>query len=68
MSATSTRKRQSKGVVPSQGDLKESAQRQLNEVKNVATDAVSSKAWAYPLLGILYLVRRMFLSTPRSQS
>jgi len=66
-----TRKRQNR--LSQQGEaLTESAKRQVGEVGNIASDAVSSGAWAYPILvsqasgqgtradkkGVIYLVAR----------
>jgi hypothetical protein len=40
------------------GAVAESAERQVRGVVGVATDAVSSGAWAYPIRGALYIVSR----------
>lgn len=42
------------------GAVAESAERQVRGVVGVATDAVSSGAWAYPIRGALYIVSREF--------
>ncbi|KAK1922928.1 hypothetical protein DB88DRAFT_493169 [Papiliotrema laurentii] len=44
--------------------LTESAKRQVAEVGHVASDAVTSGAWAYPLLGIFYLISHPSLMKP----
>ncbi|KAK4688815.1 hypothetical protein P7C73_g1312, partial [Tremellales sp. Uapishka_1] len=63
MSSPQTRRRSGR-LSNVQEDVTESAMRQVKEVGAVAQDAVVSGAWAYPLLGIYYLVSHPTLAKP----
>ncbi|KJE04290.1 hypothetical protein I311_01771 [Cryptococcus gattii NT-10] len=63
MSSSQTRKRSQRLKLTSE-TVTESARRQVQEVGAIAQDGLSSGAWIYPLLGILYLFSHPTLIGP----
>ncbi|KAE8538597.1 hypothetical protein D1P53_004959 [Cryptococcus gattii VGV] len=63
MSSSQTRKR-SQGLKLTSETVAESVRRQVQEVGTIAQDGLSSGAWIYPLLGILYLFSPFALAIP----
>ncbi|KGB74705.1 hypothetical protein CNBG_0543 [Cryptococcus deuterogattii R265] len=63
MSSSQTRKRSQRLKLTSE-TVTESARRQVQEVGAIAQDGLSSGAWIYPLLGILYLFSHPTLIRP----
>ncbi|CAD6579280.1 MAG: hypothetical protein TREMPRED_002441 [Tremellales sp. Tagirdzhanova-0007] len=63
MSSSQTRKRSSR-LESQQEAIVDSAKRQLQEVGTTAQDAVTSGVWAYPVLGIYYLLTHPSLLQP----
>ncbi|KIR42613.1 hypothetical protein I307_00961 [Cryptococcus deuterogattii 99/473] len=63
MSSSQTRKRSQRLKLTSE-TVTESARRQIQEVGAIAQDGLSSGAWIYPLLGILYLFSHPTLIRP----
>ncbi|WWD22116.1 hypothetical protein CI109_106605 [Kwoniella shandongensis] len=63
MAASQTRQRTQK-LQSTADTITESAKRQVKEVGDTAQDALTSGAWAYPLLGVYYLATHPALVKP----